>query len=357
VSYQRDFPRRLRAAAVGVGLHGYRNVLAAMQFLPVELRAVCDPNGELAGKTAAEFGARAYATAAEMYRAEELDAVFLCVSPQLHPGLATEALAAGLHVWMEKPPAMRAGQVAELIRRRGNRVVVVGFKKAFMPATEKVMEILALERHRPLHSMLAVYPIGVPGGGLRILDEGRMTNWLANGVHPLSLMLAVGGPASAVTVHRSGTAGEDEAGGACVLEFQSGAIGNLHLARGPGASQPVELYQFFARDCLLAIENCSRVVYQRGIPFDYGKTTSYVPPGLEGGAVVWEPQNTLATLENRPLFTQGLWGEMKHFCDCVLAGQAATRGTLEFALEVMKVYEAALLSGGERVPVGGGAEP
>ena len=357
MSYQREYARRLKVAAVGVGLHGYRNVLAAMQFLPVELRAVCDPNVELARKTAAEFGARHFAKTAELYRAEQLDAVFLCVSPQLHPELAAEALGAGLHVWMEKPPAMRAEQVAELIRRRGDRVVVVGFKKAFMPAVDKVLEILALERHKPLHSMLAVYPIGVPAGGRRILAEGRMTNWLGNGVHPLSLLIAVGGPAGAVTVHRSGTCGDDEAGGACVLEFRSGAIGNLHLARGPGASQPVEIYQFFANGCLLAIENCSRVVYGRGIPFDYGKTTSYVPPGLESGATVWEPQNTLATLENRPLFTQGMWAEMKHFCDCVLAGQAATRGTLEFALEVMQVYEAALLSEGQRVPVGGEAEP
>jgi len=353
MSYQRDFPRRVRSAVVGVGLHGYRNLLAAMQFLPVELRAVCDANAELARRTAAQFGARHYAKTAELYRSEELDAVFLCVSPELHPELATEALAAGLHVWMEKPPAMRAAQVEELLRRRGDRAVVVGFKKAFMPAADKVLEILAEERHQPLQSLLAVYPVGLPAGGRSILAEGRRTDWLANGVHPLSLMVAVGGPASAVTLHRTGTvaAGED-GGGACVLEFRSGAIGNLHLAKGPGASQPVELYQFFAKGCLLAIENCSRVVYQRGIPFDYGRTTSYAPAGLSGGAIVWEPQNTLATLENRPLFTQGMWGALMHFCTCVLEGKPPTRGTLEFALEVMKVYEAALGSEGERVTVG-----
>jgi predicted dehydrogenase len=351
MSYQRDYARRLKVAAVGAGLHGYRSVLAAMQFLPVDLRAVCDPNEELARKTAAQFGARHYARAAEMYKAEELDAVFICVSPQLHPELAAEALAAGLHVWMEKPPAMRAAQVEEMLHRRGDRTVVVGFKKAFMPAVDKVMEILALERHRPLHSMLAVYPVGVPGGGQRVLDEGRVTNWLANGVHPLSLMLAVGGPAAAVTVHRAGTSQEDEAGGACVLEFRSGAVGNLHLAKGASASQPVELYQFFAAGGSISIENCSRVVYQRGIPFDYARSTGYAPAGLDGGAVVWEPQNTLATLENRALFTQGMWGEMMHFCECALAGRPATRGTLELALEVMKVYEAALVSGGKRVAI------
>lgn len=59
----------------------------------------------------------------------------------------------------------------------------------------------------------------------------------------------------------------------------------------------------------------------------------------------------LSTLENRVLFTQGMWGEMMHFCECALAGRPASRGTLELALEVMRVYEAALLSEGRRALV------
>jgi predicted dehydrogenase len=346
MTYQRDFERRLDVALVGAGLHGYRSVLAAMQFLPVRLRAVCDVNADLARRTAEQFGARAYAGTAGMYGAEKLDAVFICVSPQMHPKLACEAFAAGLHVWMEKPPAMRAPEVAGMIRRRGDRVAVVGFKKAFMPATDKVLEILAQEGHRPLHSILAVYPMSVPADGKRALADAKINNWLGNGVHPLSLLLAVGGPVAAVSTHR-GTSG----GGACVLEFRSGAIGNLHLAEGAGNSQPVEFYRFFAKGGWVSIENCSRVVYQRGIPFDYARSTSFCPPGLDGGAMVWEAQNTLASLENRALFVQGMYGEMKHFCDCVLEGRPASRGTLEFALEVMKVYEAALLSDGGRVAV------
>jgi hypothetical protein len=91
------------------------------------------------------------------------------------------------------------------------------------------------------------------------------------------------------------------------------------------------------------------VAFQRGIPFQYGKTVSYVPAGLDSGAVVREPQNTLATLENNPLFTQGMYGELKHFCDQALQGRPTVRGSLEFARDVMQAYEAALLSDGCRV--------
>ena len=66
---------------------------------------------------------------------------------------------------------------------------------------------------------------------------------------------------------------------------------------------------------------------------------------------MWEPQNTLATLENKSLFTQGFYNEMRYFCDCVLEGQPAQQGSLEFALSLMRTYEAALLSGGRRIPL------
>jgi len=67
--------------------------------------------------------------------------------------------------------------------------------------------------------------------------------------------------------------------------------------------------------------------------------------------VVWEPSNCLATLENKALFTQGMYAEMMYFCDCVLKNVPPEMGTLEFSLELMKVYEAGLLSGGRTMHI------
>ena len=346
MSYQREFPQRLRIALVGAGSHAYRNILPALNFLPVQLVAVCDINDAAAQATARQYGATAYSSTRELYAREELDAVLLCVSPQLHPPLACEAFDAGLHVWLEKPPAMRAAEVEEMIQHRGERICVVGFKKAFMPATDKALELFGDERFAPIRSILAEYPMSIPADGARVLREREFTNWLGNGCHPLSFLLAVGGPVKTVRVHRGA-----HGGGAGVLEFTSGALGNLHLAEGGNSTQPLERYTIFGKNCHLVIENSSRVTFQRGIPFAYGQTTSYAPAGLESGAVVWEPQNMLGTLENMALFTQGMYGELRYFCDQVLAGQPATRGSLEFALQVMRVYEAALLSDGRCVGV------
>jgi hypothetical protein len=173
--YQRDFENKLKVAMVGVGSHAYRNILPTMNFLPVSLQAVCDIDTTRAEATASQFGANCYTDTAEMYRNEELDAVFFCVSPQLHPELACEAFDAGLHVWLEKPPGMRASQVEEMIRHRKDKVSVVGFKKAFMPSIEKVIEILATEGYSPLRNMLAVYSMSIPEEGERVMRDGEMS--------------------------------------------------------------------------------------------------------------------------------------------------------------------------------------
>jgi predicted dehydrogenase len=341
MSYQRDFDKRLDVAVIGVGSHAYRNILPALHYLPVRLKAVCDVNLGLAKKTAAEYGCRSFGAAADLYAAERLDAVFIAVGPQLHPALAMEAFGAGVHVWLEKPVAMRTGQVQQMIDASRGKFGVVGFKKVFMPSAQKALEIIGSSKYGGLKTMLAVYPMDMPADGARVLESGQFTNWLGNGVHPLSLMLAAGGKVEAVTAIR-GKAG----GGSVILEFANGVIGTFHMASGP---HPIERYEFFADRWHLKIENSLRVKLQRGIPFQYGAMTSYAPPGDDTGAIVWEPQNCLATLENKALFTQGIYQEMSYFCDCVLSSRKPGLGNLEFALQVMRVYEAALLSDGKSI--------
>ena len=280
MSYQREFERRLNVAVVGVGSHAYRNILPTLHYLPVRLTALCDRDLELAQRTATEYGVQAcYASAAEMYRNEELDAVFLCVSARLHPELACEALDAGLHVWMEKPAAVRASEAETMIEHRGDRVVVVGLKKAFLPATRKVIEIMATEECGPLQGMAAEYRLRLPEHGAAVLDDPRLRNPFADACHPMALMLAVGGEVAAVTMHRT-----PSQVGACVLEFASGAVGTFSLVSA--STLPLERYSFWGK-WHVSIENGSRVTVRRGIPFAYGRTTRLRPGGhgLGGGGV------------------------------------------------------------------------
>lgn len=344
MSYQREFAKKLRVAIVGIGSHAYRNLLPALNYLPVELVAICNrSNLAMAEATAAQYGCRSYQSTAEMYQKENLDAVFLCTSPTAYPKMAIEAFAAGLHVWMEKPAAMHTEEVLQMIEQRKNKVALVGYKKAFMPATRKAIEIASSPQYGGLQSMLAVYPLEMPTDGAKALRENTSCDWLNNGCHPLSVLLSVGGKVDSVLSVPS-----KFNKGVHILQFKNGVVGNLHLASGP---LPNDDYHFYASKWHLHIDNTTRVILERGIPSEYGKTTSFIPQGDDTGAVVWEAQNSKATLENKALFVQGIYDEMMYFCSCILNNITPTTGSLEFALEIGKVYEALLVSKGNTIKI------
>src|SRR6185437_13031117 len=120
MTYQREYERRLRIGMVGVGSHAYRNILPALHYLPVSLVALCDLNEDLLARTAAEYpGTTTFTEAARMYAEMNLDAVLLVAGPRHHPTLAIDAMRAGVHVWMEKPPAVGAAEVKRMIAARG----------------------------------------------------------------------------------------------------------------------------------------------------------------------------------------------------------------------------------------------
>ena len=349
MSYQREFERVLRVGLVGVGSHAYRNILPVLHYLPVRLAALCDLDAALLERTGAEYGVDSlYTDAGRMYAEAGLDAVLICAGPQVHPALAIPALQAGLNVWMEKPPAMRAAEVEAMIAARGDLVCAVGFKKAYMPATRKASELISAPDFGALKSILAIYPMTMPQNGREILESGQYVNWLANGCHPLSLMVALGGEVAEVTALLG--PGE-QAVGVVYLQFANGASGVFHLAGGSPPGYAGERYHLYGEGRAITIENSTKLAYHRGIPFDYRAQQDFTAPGLDSGSVVWEANHNLATLENTSYFVQGMYNELDDFCGAVLEGRAPAVGTLEFALHVMQVYEAGLLSNGRPMAI------
>lgn len=350
MTYQRDFARTLRVGLVGLGGHAYRNVLPALHYLPVRLVALCDVDAVVLARTAEEYpGATPYGSVEQMLARAALDAVLLCTGPRFHPDLAIRAMRAGLPVWMEKPPALRAAGVEAMIAARGDRICAVGFKKTAMPAARKAKDLLARPAFGALRSMLAVYPVTIPRDGAGALASDGAPRFLDLGCHPLSLMIDLGGPVEAVTTLRG--PGE-EAVGSVTLHFASGAVGVLHLAGGSPDLHAGERYDLFGDGQIISIENSVKVAWHRGVPFDYETQADFTAPGIDSGSIVWESSNRQGTLENKALFVQGMVGELADFCDAVLEQRPPRIGTLEFALQVMRVYEAAMMSAGEAVAVG-----
>jgi predicted dehydrogenase len=281
---------------------------------------------------------RAHGSLDEMLAHEQLDAVLLAVSPLSHPALAIAAFRAGVHVWMEKPAAATVTDIDAMIQSRGDRIAVVGYKKAFMPATTKVAELVRTHQLVSVRTALAVYPLSVPLGDRAYINARNQSLWLANGCHPLSFLVTIAGPVRAVTTHR----GRDDCG-LVMLRHANGIISNLHLALGAAPSQPFERYIVFGEERTVEVENSRRVRFQRGVPFG-PDTMTFAPPGLESGAITWEAQDSMSTLECRSDATQGIQDGLDHFLTCVLAERAPEIGTLEFARHLTQLHEAAILS-------------
>jgi predicted dehydrogenase len=342
--------KRLKVALVGCGGHSYRSILPSFDYLPVELVATCDVDRKRAEKYAAHFGAKAaYSSLHEVIARAGAEAVILAVGPKQHPDLACQALAGGLHVWLEKPPSMDVAGIDRMIaaRDKSGRNVAVGFKKIFMPAVGRMQYFLetASFGFGAIRTISARFPMDVPADGPQVLAEGRFTNWLGNGVHPLSLLVHLGGRPDSLIVHRAKTGG-----GFVVLHYPSGEVGCLHMTEGQARSGPMERYEIVCEKGHMVLDNNVRLtVFRPGYPFDYRTGSDFAAGDEHVAPLVYEPQNTLSTLENKAIFLQGFVQELDHFVDACLYNKALTRGGLEFARAVMECYEAGLLSQGKLV--------
>lgn len=93
----------LKGALIGAGFFAQNQMHGWAGIDGVQIVAVCDRDPARRDQTAAAFGARAYADAAEMLAAEPLDFVDIATTVASHRPLVEMVAAAGVHVICQKP--------------------------------------------------------------------------------------------------------------------------------------------------------------------------------------------------------------------------------------------------------------
>ncbi|MCX6537553.1 MAG: Gfo/Idh/MocA family oxidoreductase [Acidobacteria bacterium] len=112
----------VRFGLVGCGRVSTRHVDALVRHVPgARLVAVCDIVPERAQRYGAQLGIPAFASAAEMYRAVDIDVVDIATPSGDHYARAMEALAHDKHVVVEKPVALRPEHAQTMIREAAGR--------------------------------------------------------------------------------------------------------------------------------------------------------------------------------------------------------------------------------------------
>jgi predicted dehydrogenase len=135
---------RLRVALVGAGLVGQAAhvITLADDRARFDFVAIVDPSPTVRAAVAARYGVpHAVGTLAEAMGLG-LDAVVVAVPDPAHLDTCLEALAAGLHVFCEKPLVTRLADADALIAARGDRVLQCGYMKLYDPAVERLVELL-----------------------------------------------------------------------------------------------------------------------------------------------------------------------------------------------------------------------
>jgi predicted dehydrogenase len=114
---------KIRIGVVGCGVIGTRHMQAAAASPLIELTAVADPIEERARARAAEFHVPGvFRQGLDLVKDPSVDAVVLAIPTGGRAALAREAFRLGKHVLLEKPPAMSAAEIEELMTLAGDRV-------------------------------------------------------------------------------------------------------------------------------------------------------------------------------------------------------------------------------------------
>ena len=132
--------KKIRTAAIGVGVQGQRHAQKLAALPASELVAVVDADTDRARAVAAELNT----SAVDDYRdlIGNIDAVALSTPTSTHYEIGRELLAAGIHILLEKPIATTVAESRELVRlaEEHSLVLQVGHLERFNPAISALVE-------------------------------------------------------------------------------------------------------------------------------------------------------------------------------------------------------------------------
>lgn len=123
---QADKSRVLRMAVIGCGPIGALHARAIVDAPNASLAAICEVNEQRRDGAARRFDVPAYERVEHLLATERLDAVTIATPDHLHVEPALLAIAAGCHVFCEKPLATSVADALRIVHATAERSVRLG---------------------------------------------------------------------------------------------------------------------------------------------------------------------------------------------------------------------------------------
>ncbi len=135
----------VRLGIIGCGVIGRRHVEAAADSPNIDVVAVADLREEVAREVAGKHGVETVYTEGDaLLKDDRIEAVVLAMPACIRTGLGLRAFERGKHVLTEKPVAMNADEVRQLIQARGNLVAgCCSSRFRLLPSADAVTAFIA----------------------------------------------------------------------------------------------------------------------------------------------------------------------------------------------------------------------
>lgn len=227
-----------------------------------ELRAVVSRTGSTA-KAVAERAAAAYATTDldEALSDTDIDLVLIATRHDLHAGQTLRALAAGKHVFVEKPLALNDEELTAIesfYEGRDTPLLMTGFNRRFSPAIVRARELLA-PRSTPLianyrmnagHVPLDHWVHGPEGGGRNIGEASHIYDLFGALVGDVEV-----DSVDARAIHADGTRLAANDNFVATIAYADGSVCTLTYTALGNRDHPKERMEVFADGTVLTLDD------------------------------------------------------------------------------------------------------
>ena len=249
-----------RVAFIGLGNYAKGVLLPALRKAGgISLTTVVTSTGISAGHAREKFGfVTASTDPVAVFSDPGTDVVFVATRHDSHSSLTAQALAAGKHVFCEKPLAIDPKGLKDVIvaAQGANGILTVGFNRRFAPLLVKAKEALA-PRIGPLVMLYRVNAGAIPADSWIQRDEGggRILGEVCHFVDALCFLAA----SLPVEAHAIATRDHQDAV-SILLRFGDGSTGTIVYSSIGDPRVPKEYIEVFADGRVVQIEDFHRVV-------------------------------------------------------------------------------------------------
>jgi predicted dehydrogenase len=334
---------RVRVGVVGLGYWGPNLVRNLHELSSVEVRSVCDPRGDRLEVIERRYpSVTTYREFEDMLQDEDLDAVAIATPVSTHFSLASAALLADKHVFVEKPLASSSAEASELTRLATARQLVLmpGHTFLYSPPVLAIRELISSgELGDPYFISMSRVNLGLHQSDVSVTwdlgphDFSILRYWLDET------------PAHVSALSRGFVLPSIPDVAFIGFEFASGVLAHVELSwLAPSKLRRTTLV---CSEKMIIYDDTSNEpvrIFDSGVQLRDPESFGEYRLTYRTGAIVSPPIEA----------TEPLSLELRDFCDAIVNG-TTPRSSALLGLEVVRMVEAvdrSLAHNGARVPVG-----